>query len=117
MIAAAIPLVFGEGFLNRNQHILEGIQKTLERRNNKDSLLKHLDAMNQYPPISDTASRIDRPCLVLAGADDALIPADAAKKLAYELKAGYIVFHNTGHSLPAEAPDRFQQAVMDFLNI
>lgn len=116
MIAAAIPLVFGEDFLNRNQHILDGIQKTLVRKNNKDSLLKHLDAMNQYPPISDTAARVDRPCLVLAGADDALVPPDSAKRLASLCKAGYIVFPNTGHSLPAEAPDRFKQAVMEFLN-
>jgi pimeloyl-ACP methyl ester carboxylesterase len=61
--------------------------------------------------------RYDRPALILAGTDDALIPAAHARHYAEQLReAKLITFRGAGHSLHLERPTEAANAVLDWLN-
>src|SRR5690606_29868855 len=55
------------------------------------------------------------PVLVLAGADDAVIPLDEAREMAEQAPGGQIrVISGAGHMSPVERPDEFSAALADF---
>jgi len=115
MAWAALPLVFGRKYLGAHQRWLDKIVAAIVSRNKKAFLSAHLDAMRHYPAPSTFASQIQCPCLVLSGTDDPLATAENAKRLA-DLWAGqHILFQNTGHSIPAESPQEFKSALLEFL--
>ncbi len=115
MARASLPVIFGEDFLKKNKELLDGMVKAVVRRNNKESLLAHLEAMLDYPPLSQTAHKVKAPCLVISGSDDPLVPASEAQELADLCKGKYEQIIGAGHSVPAEAPERFHNILMDFL--
>jgi len=115
MARASLPMIFGEDFLKKNKGLIDGMVKALVRRNNKESLLAHLEAMLEYPPLSQTAHTISAPCLVISGSDDPLVPETAARELADLCKGRYEQIIGAGHSVPAEVPERFHNILHDFL--
>lgn len=115
MARASLPMIFGEDFLKKNKDLLDGIVKAVVRRNKKESLLTHLEALPAYPPLSQTAHRIKTPCIVISGSDDPMVPASEAQKLADLCKGRYEQILGAGHSVPAEVPERFHNILLDFL--
>jgi len=60
--------------------------------------------------------RIAVPALVLAGRDDAFVPFTLSEELASSIPNGRLqVVEGGGHGASAEAPGRFNQAVLEFL--
>jgi pimeloyl-ACP methyl ester carboxylesterase len=115
MVWAALPLVFGRKYLGAHQRWLDKIVAAIVSRNKKAFLSAHLEAMRHYPAPSTFASQIHCPCLVLSGTEDPLVTMGNAKRLA-ELCAGrHVLFSDTGHSIPAEAPQDFKSALLEFL--
>lgn len=116
MAWAVIPLVFGKCFLNQNQTILDKIAAAIAIRNNKDALIAHFKAINNYPLLETFMNNIRYPTLVISGADDPIVSQPDARQLAKDCHGQYKMFAETGHSIPAEAPALFQQLVLGFLN-
>lgn len=113
---ASLPIAFGENFLKQKQSILDNIVTAMVRRNKKQSLIAHLEAISVYPPLSQIAQNVHRPVLVLSGSDDLLVTESVAKELAMICDGRHEHLTGIGHSIPAEAPGVFTETVLQFLD-
>ncbi len=111
---AMLPFVFGQAFLKNNEDKLGMIVKTMVRRNHEKSLVAHLDALTSYPSPSRMAKELKTPALIVSGAEDPIAPEKKAKKLARLCKGRHLLIKDAGHSVPMEAPRRFQAAFTEF---
>jgi len=115
MVWAALPYVFGEAYLIHKEKNLERIVKTIVRRNNKDALIAHLEAIRTYPPLRQIVKKV-HPTLVISGTDDPLVTSEGALQLAEICGGLHEEIEGVGHSIPAEAPERFNELLIDFLS-
>ena len=116
MVWAAVPLVFGAGFLRENAKVLERIVKTIVRRNNTNALRSHLEAMQKYVPLRQTLKKTPFLVLVITGEDDPLVTSEGADEIAHICGGRHVSIKGVGHSIPAEAPEQFTRLVLDFLD-
>ena len=116
MAWATLPLVFGKRFLNHNHNILDKIVTALAARNDKKALIAHFNAIANYAPIESFLKTIKCPTLVISGSDDPIVTPQDARQLATDCHGHHEIFQETGHSIPAEAPELFQQVILDFLS-
>jgi 3-oxoadipate enol-lactonase len=59
---------------------------------------------------------IDAPTLVIAGAEDAIIPPEVHRQFAGKIPGADLrIIEGAGHLPPLEQPDAFNRAVADFL--
>lgn len=114
MAWAVLPLVFGENFLKENEKMLENIVKAIVRRNRKEALEAHLEAMAGYPPLSHIAKNIRAPAVILSGEQDPLVSREYANELATLCGARHDHIADAGHSIPAEVPQLFNQILTAF---
>ncbi|NNF98246.1 MAG: alpha/beta fold hydrolase [Desulfobacteraceae bacterium] len=112
---STLPHVFGETFLRRHANILDRIVKSVVRRNNSEALQAHLTALLSYTPMSKSLKPLDRPLLVISGADDPLVTAEGALLIARTCGGRHVKLQGVGHSIPAEAPEIFTKTVVNFL--
>jgi 3-oxoadipate enol-lactonase len=111
----SLPVAFGENFLKQKQRIMDDIVTAIVRRNKKQSLIAHLEAMAVYPLLSQIAQNVHCPVLVLSGSDDLLLNESDAKQLAMVCGGRHDHLTGIGHSIPAEAPELFNKTVLQFL--
>lgn len=116
MVWAAVPLVFGGRYLRDNKKVLERIVKTIVRRNNTEALRAHLEAMQHYPPLLRMLKKTPFLVLVITGDDDPLVTTEGAAEIASICGGRHVELKGVGHSVPAEAPERFIRLVLDFLD-
>jgi pimeloyl-ACP methyl ester carboxylesterase len=116
MVWAAVPVVFGGRYLRDNVKVLDRIVKTIVRRNNTEALRTHLEAMQHYPPLLRMLKKTPFLVLVVTGEDDPLVTFEGADEIARICGGRHIEIKGVGHSIPAEAPERFVRLVLDFLN-
>jgi pimeloyl-ACP methyl ester carboxylesterase len=82
-----------------------------------DSLSGALKAMAERPDSSPLLPTIAVPTLVVAGADDNVIPATVAREMAGKIKgAKCVVVRDAGHMVNIEQSDQFTAALREFLN-
>ncbi len=115
MAWAALPTVFGNGFLNQHQKILDKIVDAVALRNRKKSLIAQLDAALKYPAPDRMTQNLNQPTLVISGAEDPIIDPGDVRRLADLCRARHEEIPDVGHSIPAEAPRVFEKMVLDFL--
>jgi pimeloyl-ACP methyl ester carboxylesterase len=115
MAWAALPAVFGENFLKQHQSALDMIVKAVVKRNRKQALIAQLEAILQYPPLDIMPGDFNRPTLVITGGQDPLVNSKDAERLAKLCSARHEQLSGIGHSIPAEAPRRFEKLVLEFL--
>ncbi len=114
MVWAALPHVFGQKYLRRNEKMLPRMAKTIVRRNKQESLKAHLEAMNGYPSMARLMRKTDSPVLVMTGSDDPLVSRQGAEKLATTCGGRHYRIPDCGHSLPIEAPEDFVRSMIAF---
>ncbi len=114
MARAALPTIFGEAYLAENRRILDKMVTAVATRNRADALLAHLDALTRYPPPSLLSATIRQPTLVISGDQDPLVSPDGAARLAALCRGTHRLLPQTGHTVPIEAPDLFNQALAVF---
>jgi 3-oxoadipate enol-lactonase len=114
MAWAAMPSIFGEKYLKANEKILNKMVNAVVRRNRKDHLMAHFEAMLTYRSPSRYARKTHHPCLVVCGSDDSIVAADRARRLAALCQANYAEIKQTGHTIQIEAPSLFNQMVQEF---
>ena len=115
MVWAAVPFVFGSDYLRQNSKILDRLVKTIVRRNKTDALRAHLEAMQHYPPLSNTIRKTPFLVLVLTGLDDLLVTSEGSREIAEICGGRHQALKAIGHSIPAEAPELFIKLVTEFL--
>ena len=84
-------------------------------RNNKESLLAQLKALQTYPDLSTTTFSFQIPTLVITGSDDPMVPDNAAEQLAKHLGAQWEQIQDAGHCIPLETPDLFYSLIQPFI--
>jgi pimeloyl-ACP methyl ester carboxylesterase len=111
---AMIPWVFGEGFLRAHRTVVPNIVDAIVRRNDARRLSLLLEGQTRYPPVSESAKDVGLPVLVVSGSEDLLAPPPSAAVLAEKMKGQHRTVAGAGHSVPAEAPERFVELVHGF---
>ena len=114
LMQAMLPVVFSESFLRQQKRVLDKIVEALVQRNDAEKINRLLAALADYPPVAATLPDRGLPVRVLAGADDPLVTSPGAQALAGRMQGSFRRLENTGHSIPAEAPERLLQEIMDF---
>lgn len=114
MAWSALPTIFGEAYLAENRRILDKIVAAVAARNLAEALLAHLDAMTRYPSPALHTARIRRPTLVISGEQDPLVSPEGAARLAALCRGTHRLLPQTGHTVPVEAPDLFNQTLAAF---
>jgi len=114
MAWAALPMIFGQAYLSENRGILDKMVTAIATRNRVDALLAHLDAVTRYPLPSLHGAHIRQPTLVISGGQDPLVSSDGAARLAALCRGSHRLLPQTGHTVPIEAPDLFNQALAVF---
>lgn len=115
MAWAALPWVFGDRYLSRNRAVLDKMVGALVRRNRKEALLMHLDALLAYGDPDHSGFPIGCPTLVLSGSEDPIAEPAQGKQLSDLCHGRHQIFDHVGHTIPAEAPERFTRELIDFL--
>jgi pimeloyl-ACP methyl ester carboxylesterase len=107
-------MIFGQAYLSENRGILDKMVTAIATRNRVDALLAHLDAVTRYPLPSLHGAHIRQPTLVISGGQDPLVSSDGAARLAALCRGSHRLLPQTGHTVPIEAPDLFNQALAVF---
>jgi pimeloyl-ACP methyl ester carboxylesterase len=115
MVRAVLPMVFGEKFLAEKKRILAMIINAIAVRNRPDAIMAHLEALTRYPPPLQLPKEITSPTLVISGADDPLVSKESAREMAEAVNGHHEIISGIGHTVPAEAPQIFNDIVLDFL--
>lgn len=111
-----ITAATGRTFRVAHTHLIPMMAKAVAARNSIDGLARQLEAMQAYPPAAEIAGHVIAPALIITGGEDEIVPAEDASILADQMNASAVSIPTAGHSLPVEAPDRFNSLVRDFLN-
>ena len=115
MVRAFVPVVFGQAYLASKAGMLDGIVRGLVKRNRVESLKLHLQAIEGYPPLSLFAGGVNCPSVVVSASDDPLVSKEVAGELAALCGGRHEHMAGIGHSVPAEAPERFSRLLADFM--
>lgn len=117
LMRAMLPVVFSEAFLRQQTRVLDKIVEALVQRNDAGKINRLLTALADYPPVADTLPETGLPSRVLAGADDPLVSSTGAQALAKRLKGSFRLLDDTGHSIPAEAPESLLEEITHFFRV
>ena len=112
----SLPVAFGENFLKQQQRNLGHMVKAMVKRNKKQAIIAHLEAMSTYPPLSQIAQHVHHPVLVVSGSEDLLVTESDAQHLAMVCGGRHKHLTGIGHSIPPEAPKEFTKTVLQFLD-
>jgi pimeloyl-ACP methyl ester carboxylesterase len=115
MIRASLPVVFGESFLREKERILDGLVEATIRRNRKEGLMALLEGAISSPPLSQVVMDLSIPTLVISASEDPLVTEEGARELAELCRGRHNHVKGIGHSIPSEAPELFDEMVLEFL--
>jgi 3-oxoadipate enol-lactonase len=110
-----LPKLLGET-ARRSRPELEPQVRAMIRVNRVEGIDGAIQAMKNRPDSVDLLSSIQCPALVIAGAQDALIPQSEAEAMMQRLpQAQLVTIAAAGHLSNLEAPDQFCEAVNAFM--
>jgi 3-oxoadipate enol-lactonase len=116
MAWAALPTVFGERYLQQHHSLLDNIVKAIVKRNKPQALIAQLEAVMRYPPPAIIGHKSYPSTLVISGTEDPLVETNEVRNLADQCQGRHEELSGIGHSIPAEAPKRFEKLVLEFLS-
>jgi pimeloyl-ACP methyl ester carboxylesterase len=117
LMRAMLPVVFSEAFLRQQDRVLDKIVEALVQRNDAQKINQLLTAIANYPPVAAILPEPSPLARVLAGTDDPLVSTDGAQALAQRLNGSFRLLTKTGHSIPAEAPERLLEEIKAFFEL
>lgn len=114
MVAAQAPVVFHPASLS-NAALMHA-RGDMVRAYGSERFVAHLRACAQRPDRTELLARSTCPLLVVAAADDRVVPTAAQKALAASLpRAHYTEIADAGHMLPMEQPQAVAAALQAWL--
>jgi len=115
MVWSMLPVVFGDSFLEQHQARLNDMVSVIVKRNRADAVKAHLKAMMGYLAVTDSISELYPPTLIVNGDQDLIVQKDQSRALAKMLGAHLMQLKGVGHSPNIEAPEAFNQVLVQFL--
>jgi pimeloyl-ACP methyl ester carboxylesterase len=109
-----LPLMVSPKTLESRPDLAKAVRAQMETRT--ASLLGALQAMAQRPDSTSQLASITVPTLIVVGEDDKATPVSSSKAMHEAIPSSRLVFiPNAGHVSNIEQPDRFNAALVEFL--
>ena len=90
--------------------------KAIMESTSLEGVLGDLAGLRDRPDSTPTLAQIDKPTLILHGADDQLIPSSEAEAMHAGIKGSQLkILPEAGHLLNMEQPEAFDEAVREFV--
>ncbi|MBX6312857.1 MAG: alpha/beta fold hydrolase [Isosphaeraceae bacterium] len=116
VIATMLPRLFAPATRERRPEVIEWARAVMARTSPR-GIAGTLRGLATRPDRTADLARITVPTLVLAGADDQLIPLEEARRMAGALPhAQLVAIPAAGHLAPLENPAAVNDAILRFLN-
>jgi 3-oxoadipate enol-lactonase len=81
-----------------------------------DELVRGIEALRDRPDATDVVASFSGPLVVVVGDQDDILPVDEARQIAESAPKGrFEVVSGAGHLVSVEAPDRFNQILIELL--
>jgi len=112
---ALLPALLG-GTTRRERAEVVTAVRGLMAEADPEGVARALEAMRGRPDSTPNLEEIQVPVLVLVGEEDTLTPVDEARKIVAGVQHGQLtVIPRAGHLSNLEAPDRFNEELLSFL--
>jgi len=115
MLWSMLPLMFGEPYLEQHRSKMDDMVAAIVQRNQAEAVKAHLKAMIRYLPVTEPIAETFPPTLIVAGNQDLVVSKDQSRALAKMLGAHLMQLKGVGHSPNMEAPEAFNQILLQFL--
>lgn len=117
----SLPDILGPSYLEKNEHLIEGMVKTTVQRNRFAGIKALFDQTMDLPADSrwqpsHLADHVRCPTLVMGGALDRIAPPHGVTALAERLRGQVEIFPDAGHTIPIEVALPWRQRVERFLD-
>jgi pimeloyl-ACP methyl ester carboxylesterase len=110
------PKLFAAGRFEANPKIVQDLRAVVARTS-PDAIAVAQRAMAARPDMTYLLPQIKIPTLVIAGAEDALIPPKEMQKIAAAIRNGrYVEVPDAGHMSTVENPDAVNKALLEFIS-
>jgi len=116
MVWSMLPIVLGEPFIAQHESMLNDMVSVIVRRNRADVIKAHLKAMIRYLPVTEPIAETFPLTLIVSGNQDLVVQKDQSRALAKILGAHLVQLKGVGHSPNMEAPEAFNQVLLQFLS-
>jgi 3-oxoadipate enol-lactonase len=114
---ALLPALLGETTLGERPEVVAAVRGMMAEAD-PEGVARALEAMQGRPDSTPHLGEIQVPVLVLVGEEDTLTPVDEARKIFAGVQQGRLtVIPRAGHLSNLEAPDRFNEALLSFLEL
>ncbi len=114
--ARMLPKLLGPTSLRERPEVVEGARSMILRAN-PESIARLLESLAQRDNATSLLAEIKAPVLVIAGAEDAITPASAAKVWAQQIpNAKFVQIPQSGHLSNLETPGVFNFELQAFLS-
>jgi pimeloyl-ACP methyl ester carboxylesterase len=114
VVAAALPKMLSPKTLETRHDLVEAVRDLMETTSVEGVIGAQL-GMKERPDSTPLLAKIDRPTLILHGADDQLIPVREAEAMHAAIRNSTLkVLPDAGHLLNLEQPQLFDAAVREF---
>jgi pimeloyl-ACP methyl ester carboxylesterase len=82
----------------------------------KDELVRGIEALRDRPDATDVVTSFEGPLVVVVGDQDDILPVDEARQIAASAPTGrFEVVEGAGHLVSVDAPERFNQILLELL--
>jgi pimeloyl-ACP methyl ester carboxylesterase len=82
----------------------------------KGELVRGIEALRDRPDATDVVTSFGGPLVVVVGDQDDILPVDEARHIAASAPTGrFEVVEGAGHLVSVDAPERFNQILLEFL--
>jgi 3-oxoadipate enol-lactonase len=115
IVDGMIPKLFSPETLEKNPDVVDDVRSMMEQQN-PVGVMGALWAMAHRPDSRPDLPGIHVPALVVVGEDDVLTPPSEARSMADAIPGARLeVIPMAGHMSPMEAPERFNEVLLEFL--
>ena len=115
VVAAMFPKLFARGTFEHHPEIVARMQDRMAKTSAR-AVAGTLRGLAIRPDRTEDLSRIKVPTLILAGAEDALIPLEESESMARRITGSkLVVIPEAGHMAPVENPQATDAAILEFL--
>ena len=110
-----LPKMLAPQTYTTHPQLVERVRRMMESTS-LEGVLGDLAALRDRPDSTPNLARIDRPTLILHGADDQLIPSKEAEIMHTGIKGSRLrLLPDSGHLLNLQQPQMFNEAVQKFV--
>jgi 3-oxoadipate enol-lactonase len=111
-----LPKLLSPKTYTQKPHLVTAIREVMEGAS-VEGIVGALLGMRDRPDSTPILAQIDKPTLIIHGADDQLIPLKEAQAMQAAIRSSRLeVIPEAGHLLTLEQPQLFNKALEDFIN-